>query len=228
MARWRTLTATHEQARRREVGGARRLPSVFRRTASDFFAPFSMPGPYSFLLLPWLQCNSSTESNGVQKETRFQEIIEALEKQTAGEKPLGCEEERLVAMLSDADYSGSASGARRAKRRSSGESPGDSQGLRSSGRQINVRVKRTNNPPPGQSKRKATDAEEEDEQSEKKYRKCEKAAGLQEVASADQGHPAHRLTGSNVSLRDEARQRQERGTRPLLPARGLGELSCHC
>ncbi|KAL7382463.1 hypothetical protein ABVT39_022906 [Epinephelus coioides] len=78
-------------------------------------------------------------------------------------------------MLSDADYSGNASGARRAKKRSSGESPGDGQTLRSSGRQINVRVKRTNNPPPGQSKRKATDTEEEDDQSEKKYRKCEKA-----------------------------------------------------
>ncbi|KAG8004905.1 Lysine-specific histone demethylase 1B, partial [Nibea albiflora] len=73
------------------------------------------------------------------------------------------------------DYSGNASGARRARRRSSGESPGDGQTLRSSGRQINVRVKRTNNPPPGQSKRKATDTEEEDDQSEKKYRKCEKA-----------------------------------------------------
>ncbi|XP_008291113.1 lysine-specific histone demethylase 1B [Stegastes partitus] len=78
-------------------------------------------------------------------------------------------------MLSDADYPGNPSGARRAKKRSSGESPGDGQTLRSSGRQINVRVKRTNNPPPGQSKRKATDTEEEDDQSEKKYRKCEKA-----------------------------------------------------
>uniref|UniRef100_A0A8C5E919 [histone-H3]-N(6),N(6)-dimethyl-L-lysine(4) FAD-dependent demethylase n=1 Tax=Gouania willdenowi TaxID=441366 RepID=A0A8C5E919_GOUWI len=47
-------------------------------------------------------------------------------------------------------------------KRSSGESPGDAQTLRSSGRQIN-------------SKRKATDTEEEDDQSEKKYRKCEKA-----------------------------------------------------
>uniref|UniRef100_A0A3Q3R0G8 [histone-H3]-N(6),N(6)-dimethyl-L-lysine(4) FAD-dependent demethylase n=1 Tax=Monopterus albus TaxID=43700 RepID=A0A3Q3R0G8_MONAL len=55
-----------------------------------------------------------------------------------------------------------ASGARRAKKRSSGESTGDGQALRSSGRQIN-------------SKRKATDTEEEDDQSEKKYRKCEKA-----------------------------------------------------
>uniref|UniRef100_A0A671YT42 [histone-H3]-N(6),N(6)-dimethyl-L-lysine(4) FAD-dependent demethylase n=1 Tax=Sparus aurata TaxID=8175 RepID=A0A671YT42_SPAAU len=53
-----------------------------------------------------------------------------------------------------------ASGARRAKKRSSGDSPGDGQTLRSSGRQIN---------------RKATDTEEEDDQSEKKYRKCEKA-----------------------------------------------------
>lgn len=48
------------------------------------------------------------------------------------------------------DYSGNASGARRAKKRSSGESPGDGQTLRSSGRQTNARVKRTNNPPPGQ------------------------------------------------------------------------------
>uniref|UniRef100_A0A665TJ37 CW-type domain-containing protein n=1 Tax=Echeneis naucrates TaxID=173247 RepID=A0A665TJ37_ECHNA len=55
-----------------------------------------------------------------------------------------------------------ASGARRARKRSSGDSPGDGQALRSSGRQIN-------------SKRKATDTEEEDDQSEKKYRKCEKA-----------------------------------------------------
>uniref|UniRef100_A0A8D3B9E6 CW-type domain-containing protein n=1 Tax=Scophthalmus maximus TaxID=52904 RepID=A0A8D3B9E6_SCOMX len=52
----------------------------------------------------------------------------------------------------------SASGARRAKKRSSGEAPGDSATLRTSGR-----------------KRKATDTEEEDDQSEKKYRKCEKA-----------------------------------------------------
>uniref|UniRef100_A0A8C2XBT4 Lysine demethylase 1B n=1 Tax=Cyclopterus lumpus TaxID=8103 RepID=A0A8C2XBT4_CYCLU len=50
--------------------------------------------------------------------------------------------------------------ARRARKRSSGESPGDGQTLRSSGRQTNV---------------KATDTEEEDDQSEKKYRKCEKA-----------------------------------------------------
>ncbi|KAG7273586.1 hypothetical protein CRUP_019832 [Coryphaenoides rupestris] len=79
-------------------------------------------------------------------------------------------------MLTDADYSGSASGARRAKKRGSGDSPpGDGQSVRSSGRQVSVRVKRTNNPPPGQSKRKATDTEEEDDQSEKKYRKCEKA-----------------------------------------------------
>ncbi|XP_077599360.1 lysine-specific histone demethylase 2 isoform X2 [Stigmatopora nigra] len=78
-------------------------------------------------------------------------------------------------MLSDADYPGNGSGARRAKRRSSGESPGEGQALRSSGRQSNIRVKRTNNPPPGQSKRKATDTEEEEDQSEKKYRKCEKA-----------------------------------------------------
>uniref|UniRef100_A0A3Q1EZ62 [histone-H3]-N(6),N(6)-dimethyl-L-lysine(4) FAD-dependent demethylase n=1 Tax=Acanthochromis polyacanthus TaxID=80966 RepID=A0A3Q1EZ62_9TELE len=56
--------------------------------------------------------------------------------------------------------SGNPSGARRGKKRSSGESPGDGQTLRSSGRQIN---------------RKATDTEEEDDQSEKKYRKCEKA-----------------------------------------------------
>lgn len=48
------------------------------------------------------------------------------------------------------DYGGNASGARRPKKRSSGESPGDGQSLRSSGRQLNVRVKRSNNPPPGQ------------------------------------------------------------------------------
>ncbi|XP_061903318.1 lysine-specific histone demethylase 2 isoform X1 [Entelurus aequoreus] len=78
-------------------------------------------------------------------------------------------------MLSDADYPGSGSGGRRAKKRGSGESSGDSLAPRSSGRQSNVRVKRANNPPPGQSKRKATDTEEEDDQSEKKYRKCEKA-----------------------------------------------------
>uniref|UniRef100_A0A3P9H3I8 Lysine demethylase 1B n=1 Tax=Oryzias latipes TaxID=8090 RepID=A0A3P9H3I8_ORYLA len=46
-----------------------------------------------------------------------------------------------------------ASGARRARKRSSGESPWEGQTL----------------------KRKATDTEEEDDQSEKKYRKCEKA-----------------------------------------------------
>lgn len=48
------------------------------------------------------------------------------------------------------DYGGNASGVRRPKKRSSGESPGDGQSLRSSGRQLNVRVKRSNNPPPGQ------------------------------------------------------------------------------
>lgn len=48
------------------------------------------------------------------------------------------------------DYSGNPSGARRARKRSSGDSPVDSQTVRSSGRQINVRVKRTNNPSPGQ------------------------------------------------------------------------------
>uniref|UniRef100_A0A3Q3NRV8 Amine oxidase n=1 Tax=Labrus bergylta TaxID=56723 RepID=A0A3Q3NRV8_9LABR len=68
----------------------------------------------------------------------------------------------LLLLLLCSDYSGNASGARRAKKRSSGESPGDGQTLRSSGRQIT-------------SKRKATDTEEEDDQSEKKYRKCEKA-----------------------------------------------------
>ncbi|XP_047239899.1 lysine-specific histone demethylase 1B-like isoform X2 [Girardinichthys multiradiatus] len=74
-----------------------------------------------------------------------------------------------------ADYSGDGSSARRARKRSSGDSPGDGQALRSSGRQSTARVKRSNNPPPGQSKRKATETEEEDEQAEKKYRKCEKA-----------------------------------------------------
>uniref|UniRef100_A0A6Q2Y355 CW-type domain-containing protein n=1 Tax=Esox lucius TaxID=8010 RepID=A0A6Q2Y355_ESOLU len=80
-------------------------------------------------------------------------------------------------MLTDAGYTGNAAGVRRAKKsRTAMESPGDSQSsLRSSGRQVNVRVKRCNNPPPGQTKRKATDTEEEEDQSEKKYRKCEKA-----------------------------------------------------
>lgn len=74
------------------------------------------------------------------------------------------------------DYTGNASGARRARKRTAAmESPGDSQSFRSSGRQVNVRVKRSNNPAPGQTKRKATDTEEEDDQYEKKYRKCEKA-----------------------------------------------------
>ncbi|CAL9690747.1 unnamed protein product [Knipowitschia caucasica] len=77
-------------------------------------------------------------------------------------------------MLSDADYSGNASGSRRVRKRSSGDSPGE--GSRSAGRQMNARVKRTSNPPtPGQMKRKATDTEEEDDQSEKKYRRCEKS-----------------------------------------------------
>ncbi|MEQ2189687.1 hypothetical protein GOODEAATRI_027827, partial [Goodea atripinnis] len=47
-------------------------------------------------------------------------------------------------------YSGDGSSARRARKRSSGESPGDGQALRSSGRQSTARVKRSNNPPPGQ------------------------------------------------------------------------------
>ncbi|XP_072304213.1 lysine-specific histone demethylase 2 [Eucyclogobius newberryi] len=77
-------------------------------------------------------------------------------------------------MLSDADYSGNASGSRRVRKRSSGESPGE--GPRSAGRQMNIRVKRTSNPLPlGQIKRKATDTEEEEDQSEKKYRRCEKS-----------------------------------------------------
>lgn len=78
-------------------------------------------------------------------------------------------------MLSDTDYSGNASGARRVRKRSSGESPGDGQSLRSAGRQMTARVKRTNNPPPGQSKRKTIEIEEEDELTEKKYRRCEKS-----------------------------------------------------
>ncbi|MEQ2218605.1 hypothetical protein XENOCAPTIV_005562 [Xenoophorus captivus] len=49
-----------------------------------------------------------------------------------------------------ADYSGDGSSARRARKRSSGESSGDGQALRSSGRQSTARVKRSNNPPPGQ------------------------------------------------------------------------------
>lgn len=53
--------------------------------------------------------------------------------------------------LHSLDYCGNPSGnARRARKRSSGDSPGDGQTLRSSGRQSTVRVKRTNNPPPGQ------------------------------------------------------------------------------
>lgn len=55
-----------------------------------------------------------------------------------------------VCSLSCSDYSGNTSSARRAKKRSSGDSPADGQTLRSSGRQTTVRVKRTNNPPPGQ------------------------------------------------------------------------------
>ncbi|XP_064839006.1 lysine-specific histone demethylase 2 [Oncorhynchus masou masou] len=80
-------------------------------------------------------------------------------------------------MLTDADYTVNASGARRAKKRTAMESSsGDGQSsIRSSGRQVNVRMTRCNNPPPGQTKRKATDTEEEEDQSEKKYRKCEKA-----------------------------------------------------
>ncbi|KAJ7991478.1 hypothetical protein DPEC_G00284290 [Dallia pectoralis] len=80
-------------------------------------------------------------------------------------------------MLTDAGCTGNVSCARRVKKSQTAmESSGDSQSsIRSSGRQVNVRVKRCNNPPPGQTKRKATDTEEEEDQSEKKYRKCEKA-----------------------------------------------------
>ncbi|CAB1320437.1 unnamed protein product [Coregonus sp. 'balchen'] len=76
-------------------------------------------------------------------------------------------------MLTDADYTVNASGARRAKKRTAMESSsGDGQSsLRSSGRQVNVRTKRCNNPPPGQTKRKAIDTEEEEDQSEKKCAK---------------------------------------------------------
>ncbi|XP_046875001.1 lysine-specific histone demethylase 1B isoform X1 [Hypomesus transpacificus] len=79
-------------------------------------------------------------------------------------------------MLTDADQFPDASGAKRPKKRTAAmDSPGDGQSLRSSGRQSNVRVKRSNNPPPGQTKRKSTDTEEEEDQGDKKYRKCEKA-----------------------------------------------------
>uniref|UniRef100_A0A8C6T1N1 [histone-H3]-N(6),N(6)-dimethyl-L-lysine(4) FAD-dependent demethylase n=1 Tax=Neogobius melanostomus TaxID=47308 RepID=A0A8C6T1N1_9GOBI len=66
-----------------------------------------------------------------------------------------------LSTVSFSDYSGNASGSRRVRKRSSGESPGEA--TRSAGRQTNIR------------QRKATDTEEEDEQTEKKYRRCEKA-----------------------------------------------------
>ncbi|XP_048849834.1 lysine-specific histone demethylase 1B [Brienomyrus brachyistius] len=52
---------------------------------------------------------------------------------------------------------------------------GENQNLRSSGRQVNVRLKRCSNSPAGQSRRRAADTEEEDDQSEKKHRRCEKS-----------------------------------------------------
>ncbi|KPP76909.1 hypothetical protein Z043_103708 [Scleropages formosus] len=86
---------------------------------------------------------------------------------------------RLVVNISDTDCAISVSGSRgRAKTRPAVMEPAsvaENQPIRSSGRQVNVRVKRCNNTPSGQSKRKAVDTEEEEDQSEKKYRKCEKA-----------------------------------------------------
>ncbi|XP_054601462.1 lysine-specific histone demethylase 2 isoform X4 [Nothobranchius furzeri] len=131
--------------------------------------------PFPLRNRKWCCCYSDalifSSFTTTKKETNlFEPFIKKLQTRNKVHKLRHCR-----AMLSDADYSGNASGTRRAKKRSSEESPGESQTPRISGRQTNARVKRTNNPPPGQSKRKATDTEEEDDQSEKKYRKCEKA-----------------------------------------------------
>ncbi|XP_030644941.1 lysine-specific histone demethylase 1B [Chanos chanos] len=80
-------------------------------------------------------------------------------------------------MLSDADYGGPSSASRqRAKKRVASAVDSATDSVRSS-RQASVRVKRSSSTPTGQgnTKRKTTDTEEEDDQSEKKYRKCEKA-----------------------------------------------------
>lgn len=67
---------------------------------------------------------------------------------------LGCDMVTFSDMICGqlTDYTVNASGARRAKKRTAMESSsGDGQSsLRSSGRQVNVRMKRCNNPPPGQ------------------------------------------------------------------------------
>ncbi|KAG5842517.1 hypothetical protein ANANG_G00178460, partial [Anguilla anguilla] len=79
-------------------------------------------------------------------------------------------------MHSDAECAGAVSGVRVRPKRAAVAEPAsaENQLTRSSGRQANVRVKRCSNSP-GQTKRKATDTEEDEDQSEKKYRKCEKA-----------------------------------------------------
>ncbi|XP_061112214.1 lysine-specific histone demethylase 2 isoform X2 [Conger conger] len=87
------------------------------------------------------------------------------------------EEQNHILMHSDAECPVSVSGARvRPKKRAAvaESATAENQLIRSSGRQINVRVKRCSNSP-GQTKRKVTDTEEDEDQSEKKYRKCEKA-----------------------------------------------------
>ncbi|XP_028824034.1 lysine-specific histone demethylase 1B isoform X3 [Denticeps clupeoides] len=86
-------------------------------------------------------------------------------------------------MLSHADYSGGASGGRqRGKTRDAVADTPAEDGPRCSGRQSTVRVKRSGIGREGhcvslagQAKKKTADPEEEDDQSEKKYRKCEKA-----------------------------------------------------
>ncbi|KAG5830047.1 hypothetical protein ANANG_G00318840 [Anguilla anguilla] len=90
---------------------------------------------------------------------------------------ISSEEENHILMHSDAECPGAVSGVRvRPKKRAAVAEPAsaENQLTRSSGRQANVRVKRCSNSP-GQTKRKATDTEEDEDQSEKKYRKCEKA-----------------------------------------------------
>lgn len=84
-------------------------------------------------------------------------------------------------MLSDADYAGNSSGGRqRGRKRGAAPEPasGETQSMRATGRQTNVRVRRSSNNTnnnPGPARRKAPDTDEEDDQAEKKYRKCEKA-----------------------------------------------------
>ncbi|XP_076850208.1 lysine-specific histone demethylase 2 [Brachyhypopomus gauderio] len=88
-------------------------------------------------------------------------------------------------MLSDTDYGGTAScGRSRGKKRTSSavaDAPaGDNNSVRSSRQGANVRGKRSSSTPTSQVniKRKTTDTEEEEEQTEKKFRKCEKAGCL--------------------------------------------------